>query len=96
MKPIEISTDSSKLEEIDKNKMKEISKLMTEIINTTKQYKNRNIEDLKENVIKLIKDSKISPEHLINQEKDTLVHLAIRLDKYERVEITFGFMCSIW
>jgi ankyrin repeat protein len=60
---------------------------MTEIINTTKQYKNRNIEDLKENVIKLIKDSKISPEHLINQEKDTLVHLAIRLDKYERVEI---------
>ena len=87
MKPIEISTDSSKLEEIDKNKMKEISKLMTEIINTTKQYKNRNIEDLKENVIKLIKDSKISPEHLINQEKDTLVHLAIRLDKYERVEI---------
>ena len=83
----EINTQSLKIEEVDKNDKKEISKLMNEIINITKQYKNRNIDELKETVIKSIKDSKISPELLINQDKDTLVHLAIRLDKYERVEI---------
>ena len=87
MKPIEINTDSIKIEEFDKNNTKDISKLMNDIIAITKQYKNRNLDDLKDTVIKSIKDSKISPELLINKDKDTLVHLAIRLDKYERVEI---------
>ena len=71
----------------DKDKIKEINKLMNEIINTTKQYKNSNLDDLKEAVIKQIKDSKIKPENLKNQEKETLAHLAIRLDKFERVQI---------
>ena len=87
MKPIEINTDSIKIEEFDKNNTKDISKLMNDIIAITKQYKNRNLDDLKDTVIKSIKDSKISPELLINKDKDTLVHLAIRSDKYERVEI---------
>ena len=52
----EINTQSLKIEEVDKNDKKEISKLMNEIINITKQYKNRNIDELKEIVIKSIKD----------------------------------------
>ena len=83
----DIITNTKQSEIVDKKKVKEISKLMNEIINTTKSYKNKNIDDLKEAVIKQIKDSKISPELLINQDKDTLLHLAIKLDKYERVFI---------
>ena len=83
----DINTNTKQDKIVDKNKVKEISKLMNEIINTTKPYKNKNIDELKEAVIKQIKDSKISPDLLINQDKDTLLHLAIRLDKYERVFI---------
>ena len=72
---------------VDKNEYSEINKVMNEIINVTKQYKNRNMDDLKESVIKMIKDSKIDPELLKNQDKETLAHLIIKLDKYERVEI---------
>ena len=72
---------------VDKNEYSEINKVMNEIINVTKQYKNRNMDDLKESVIKMIKYSKIDPELLKNQDKETLAHLIIKLDKYERVEI---------
>ena len=91
MKIPDINTNAS----IDKNKQKEISKLMNDIINTTKQYKNVNLDDLKQAVIKQIKDSKINPELLINQEKETLAHLVIRLDKYERVEIIIDSYLSL-
>ena len=77
--------------EIDTNENKkgylEINKIMNDVINVTKQYKNRNPDDLKNSVIKIIKDSKIEPELLRNQDQETLAHLIIKLDKYERVEI---------
>ena len=93
MKTEDITTNSNS--EQDKNKLKEINKLMNDIISTTKQYKNRNLDDLKEPVIKQIKDSKMKPESLINQEKETLAHLVIRLDKYERVEIIIEAYISL-
>ena len=93
MKTEDITTNSNS--EQDKNKLKEINKLMNDIISTTKQYKNRNLDDLKESVIKQIKDSKMKPESLINQEKETLAHLVIRLDKYERVEIIIEAYISL-
>ena len=77
--------------EIDTNENKksliEINKIMKEVINVTKQYKNRNPDDIKNSVIKIIKDSKIEPELLKDQDQETLAHRIIKLDKYERVEI---------
>ena len=77
--------------EIDTNQNKkdyqEINKVMNEVINITKQYKNRSMDDLKESVMKTIKDSKLDPESLKNQDQETLAHLIIKYDKYERVEI---------
>lgn len=77
--------------EIDTNDNKkdfqEINNVIKEVINVTKQHKNRNIDDLKESVIKIIKNSKIDPEKIKNQEGDTLAHIIIRLESYERVEI---------
>ena len=77
--------------EIDTNENKkdyeEMNKVIKQAIDATKQYKNRNLDDLKDSVIKIIKDSKINPEKIENQEKKTLAHIVIELDKYERVEI---------
>ena len=71
----------------DKKDYQEINKVMDDVINLTKKYKNRNIDDLKDTVMKIIKDSKIEPELLKNQYQETLAHLIIKCDKYERVEI---------
>ena len=77
--------------EIDTNQNKkdyqEINKVMNDVINITKQYKNRNMDDLKESVMNTIKNSKLDPESLKNQSQETLAHLIIKYDKYERVEI---------
>ena len=83
----EIDTNFNVEKEENKAQMKEISKIMKEVLNTTKEYKNRNIDDLKTTVINQIKDSKINPELIINQDKENLAHLVIQTDKYERVEI---------
>ena len=74
---------------------KEIIKLMNDILNLTKEYKTRSIDDLKKEVIKQIKDSKISPQFLKNEEKENLAHLAIQTDKYERVEIIIEAYISL-
>jgi len=50
---------NNKKRNIDKDKIKEINKLMNEVLNITKEYKNINTEDLKEEVIKQIKILKI-------------------------------------
>ena len=71
----------------NKKDYQEINKVMDEVINITKQYKNKNMDDLKESVIKTIKSSKLDPESLKNQDQETLAHLIINYDKYERVEI---------
>ena len=71
----------------DKKDYIELNKVMSDVVNATKQYKNGNLDDLKESVIKIIKDSKLEPESIKNQEKETLAHLIIKTDKYERVEI---------
>ena len=65
----------------------EINKTIKEVINATKQYKTRNVDDVKETVIKIIKDSKIEPENLKNQDNETLAHLLIKDSNFERVEI---------
>ena len=79
----------------DKKDYIELNKVMTEVVNATKQYKNGNLDDLKESVIKIIKDSKIEPELIKNQEKETLAHLIIKTDKYERVEIVIESYISL-
>ena len=77
--------------EIDTNESKkdydEMNKVINKVIDATEHYKNRNLDDLKESVIKIIKDSKISPEKIENQDKETLAHKIIKLNTYERVEI---------
>jgi hypothetical protein len=52
MKEIDINFSEEK--ETNKDKIKEINKLMNEVLNITKEYKNRNTDDLKEEVIKQI------------------------------------------
>ena len=51
----EIDTNFNVEKEENKAQMKEISKIMKEVLNTTKEYKNRNIDDLKTTVINQIK-----------------------------------------
>ena len=65
----------------------EINKIMNDAINVTKQYKNKDADDLKEEVINIIKKSKYDPLSLKNQDKENLAHLIVKLDKVERVEI---------
>ena len=77
----EINTNANKEDSQEK------TKIMNEIINITKQYKTRSLDDLKDSVINKIKASKIEPESLKNQDGETLAHLIIKLDKYERVDI---------
>jgi hypothetical protein len=60
---------------------------MNEVINATKQYKNKDPDDLKEEVINIIKKSKYGPLTLENQDQENLAHLIIKIDKVERVEI---------
>ena len=85
--------------EIDTNDNKkgivEVNKLMNEVINITKQYKNRNIDDLKASVIKIIKDSKIEPDQIKNHDQETLAHLVIKTETYERVEIVIESYISL-
>ena len=83
----EIDKNFSEEKETNRDKIKEINKLMNEVLNITKEYKNRNTDDLKEEVIKQINASKINPELLINQDKENLAHLTIQSDKYERLLI---------
>ena len=71
----------------DKKDYQQKNKVINEVISITKQYKNSNLEELKNSVIKAIKNSKIDPELIKNQDQETLVHLMIKLDKYEIVEI---------
>ena len=76
----DINTDEEK-------NYQEINKVMNDVINETKQYKNKDIDDIKEKVIKIIKDSKYDPETLKNQDQENLAHLIIKIDKIERIEI---------
>ena len=76
----DINTDEEK-------NYQEINKVMNDVINETKQYKNKDIDDIKEKVIKIIKDSKYDPETLRNQDQENLAHLIIKIDKIERIEI---------
>ena len=71
----------------DENNYQKINKVMSDAINETKHYKTRNTDDIKDAVIKIIKDSKLEPDTLRNQDQETLAHLIIKTDKYERVEI---------
>ena len=59
----------------DKKDFQKINKIMNEIITITKPYKNSNLDELKNSVIKIIKDSKIEPELIKNRDKETLAHL---------------------
>ena len=77
----EINTNENKDDFQDK------TKIINEVINITKQYKSKNLDDLKDLVVNKIRASKIEPESLKNQDGETLAHLIIKLDKYERVEI---------
>ena len=79
----------------DQKDYTEINKVITDVISATGQYRNQNIDDLKDHVIKIIKDSKIQPEQIKNQNKETLAHLIIKTDKYEKVEIVIESYINI-
>ena len=79
----------------DKKDLQPINKVINEVITITKQYKNSNLDELKNSVIKAIKNSKIEPELIKNQDKETLAHIMIKLDKYERVEIVIESYISL-
>ena len=69
---------------IDNNNPNNI-KVINEVINQTKQSKNYSTDELKESIIKIIKDSGIEPDLIKNQDKETLAHIIIKEDKYERI-----------
>jgi len=63
----------------------EINKVINDVIDETKEYKNRNIDELRDNVINIIKNSKLEPDTIIDRNKETLAHLMIKINIYERV-----------
>ena len=63
----------------------EINKVIDNVIDETKDYKNRNMDEIRDNVINLIKNSKLEPDTIINHDKETLAHLMIKINIYERV-----------
>ena len=63
----------------------EINKVIDNVLDETKEYKNRNMDELRDNVINLIKNSKLEPDTIINHNKETLAHLIIKINIYERV-----------
>ena len=63
----------------------EINKVIDNVIDETKEYKNRNMDELRSNVINIIKNSKLEPDTIINHDKETLAHLMIKINIYERV-----------
>jgi len=67
------------------NNYVEINKVIDNVLNETKEYKNRNMDELRDNVIHLIKASKLEPDTIINHDKETLAHLMIKINIYERV-----------
>ena len=79
--------EKSNINTDEEKNYQEINKIMNEVINTTKQYKNKDTDDLKEEVISIIKKSKYDPLTLENQDQENLAHLIIKIDKVERVEI---------
>ena len=91
----EINENFEEEKDSDEKQMKEIEKLMNDILNLTKEYKTRTIDDLKQVIIKQINDSKISPQLLKNDENENLAHLVIQTDKYERVEIIIEAYISL-
>ena len=91
----EINENYEEEKDSDKKSTKEIGKLMNDILNLTKEYKTRTIDDLKQVIIKQINDSKISPQLLKNDENENLAHLVIQTDKYERVEIIIEAYISL-
>lgn len=76
----EINTNS-----IFDNNFPKNTKIINEIIELTKEYKKFSSEEIKEKIIKVLKDSGIEPELIKNEEKETLAHIIIREDKYDRV-----------
>ena len=70
---------------IEEGNYEEINKVIDNVIDETKEYKNRNMDELRDNVINLIKNSKLEPDTIINHDKETLAHLMIKINIYERV-----------
>lgn len=71
------------------------NKLIKEIISLAMSYKSRNIDDIKNDITKKIKSSKIEPRSLKTQENETLAHLIIKEDKSEAVEIIIDSYISL-
>ena len=69
----------------EENNFDEINKVIENVKNETKEYRNRNMDELRDNVIKILKNSKLEPDTIINHDKETLAHLMIKTNIYERV-----------
>ena len=74
-------------EEDTKPDIEKVKSIINEILNLAKSYKLRNSEDLQKSIIKTINESKIDPSYIRDTNGETLIHLIIKEDKLESLEL---------
>ena len=63
------------------------NEVIKEVIECVNSYKLWNSENIQNSIIKKINKSQISPPHLKNKNDETLIHLIIKEDKLESLEL---------
>ena len=74
-------------EENPKPDIEKYNEVIKEIIECVNSYKLWNSENIQNSIIKIINKSEISPSYLKNKNDETLMHLIIKEDKLESLEL---------
>ena len=74
-------------EEDPKPDIEKVNEVIKEVIECANSYKLRNSENIQNSIIKIINNSEISPSYLKNKNGETLIHLIIKEDKLESLEL---------
>ena len=67
--------------------IEKVNEVIKEVIECVNSYKLINSENIQNSIIKIINKSEISPSYLKNKNDETLIHLIIKEDKLESLEL---------
>ena len=65
--------------------IKEINKLIKQIVKIALSYKKKDYEDIKKEIYQILKNCKINLENIKNNSNETLLHILGKEGKYEPV-----------
>ena len=82
-------------EEDLKPDIEKVNTTINEVLNLARNYRLKNTEDIQKSIIKVINNSEINPSVLINQKGETLIHLIIKEDKLESLELIIESYISL-